>query len=271
MEILIILVCVIVALILLGWLGLQIKPKSFPAYPQQTPKMKSIPLPTGLPVPVERFYRQIYGDDIPVIESAVISGRMSFRPVGGITFPGRFRFTHIAGEGYRHYFEATFFGLPVFKGNEHYLDGKGVLELPFGLSDRGENIDQAANLSLWAEYAWLPAVLITNPRVQWEPLDADTAILVVPFGEHEQRFVTRFNPRSGLLSLLESMRYKDSKSETKTLWFNESTGSQTIGNTALPATGAVTWFDQGKPWAVFTVEDIVYNSDVSKYIRAYGP
>jgi len=271
MNIFFILVGIIALLILLGWLGLQIKPKPFPMYPYQIPEIKTIPLPGGLPAPVERFYRQIYGDQAPIIESAVISGRMSFRPVGGITFPGRFRFTHITGQDYRHYFEATFFGLPVFKGNEHYLDGKGLLELPFGLSDKGANIDQAANLSLWAEYSFLPSVLVTDPRVHWEPLDADTAILVVPFGEQEQRFVARFDPKTGLLQLLESMRYKDSKSDTKTLWFNESRGPQTIGDTALPATGAVTWFDQGKPWAVFTVDDIVYNADVSEYIRAYGP
>ena len=271
MNILIILVGVLAVLILLGWLGLRVKPKPFPAYPEQTPKMEIIPLPAGLPAPVERFYRQIYGDQVAVIESAVISGRMSFRPVGGITFPGRFRFTHIAGEGYRHYFEATFFGQPIFKGNEHYLDGKGHLELPFGLSDEGPNIDQAANLSLWAEYLWLPAVLITDPRVRWEPVDADTAILVAPYGDQEQHFIARFDPETGLLRFLESMRYKDSKSGAKTLWINESIDSKTIDDTKLPATGTITWFDQGKPWAEFTVEDIVYNVDVSKYIRAYGP
>ena len=30
------------------------------------------------------------------------------------------------------------------------------------------------------------------------------------------------------------------------------------------------WFDEGTPWAVFTVEDIVYNADVQEYIRAKG-
>ncbi|MGI6317997.1 MAG: hypothetical protein ACOX1J_04595 [Dethiobacteria bacterium] len=46
-----------------------------------------------MPPPVERFYSRIYGDDVPVITSAVITGRVNMRPVGGITFPGRFRFT----------------------------------------------------------------------------------------------------------------------------------------------------------------------------------
>jgi hypothetical protein len=28
--------------------------------------------------------------------------------------------------------------------------------------------------------------------------------------------------------------------------------------------------DDGKPWAVFTLEDIVFNADVSEYLRARG-
>ena len=40
--------------------------------------------------------------------------------------------------------------------------------------------------------------------------------------------------------------------------------------TTLPAIGAVTWFDDGTPWAVFTVEDLVYNVDVREYVRAKG-
>jgi membrane protease YdiL (CAAX protease family) len=41
--------------------------------------------------------------------------------------------------------------------------------------------------------------------------------------------------------------------------------------TKLSAAGSATWLDQGKPWAVFTAEDVVYNVDVSQYIRQKGP
>jgi hypothetical protein len=34
--------------------------------------------------------------------------------------------------------------------------------------------------------------------------------------------------------------------------------------------GSATWLDQGKPWAIFRLEDVVYNVDVSKYIRQKG-
>jgi hypothetical protein len=60
MKILIIILGILAVLFFLGWLGLQIKPRSFPPYPEKTPPLKTIPLPAGLPAPVERFYRTVY-------------------------------------------------------------------------------------------------------------------------------------------------------------------------------------------------------------------
>ena len=272
MEIFIWIVCILVGLFLVGWLGLHIKPKSFPLFQHRTPAMQTVPLPAGLPAPVERFYHQVYGDTIPLITSAVITGRATMRPVlKGPTLQGRFRFTHLAGVDYRHYFEMCFFGLPLIKGNEHYLDGKSRLELPFGMTDEGPKVDQAANLGLWAESMWFPALLLTNPRVKWEPLDSDTAVLVVPFGEDQQRFIARFDPQTGLHHMLESMRYQKSTSEQKILWLNETLDYRTINGYSFGAVGSATWINEGTPWAVFTVEDIVYNVDVREYVRAKGP
>lgn len=257
-------------LIAIAWLGLKVKPKPFAPYPSQTTKPETIPWPDDLPPPVERFYRAIYGDQVPVIESAVISGRAQLR-VFGITFPGRFRFTHTAGQDYRHYIEATIFGLPIMKVNEYYLEGKSRLELPFGVIENEPKVDRAANLGLWAESIWLPSIFITDPRVRWEPINEDTALLRVPFGEDRETFVARFDPRTGMLRFLEAMRYKDAAHEAKTPWINEIRNWQDIDGNTIAVVGAVTWLDEATPWAVFTVEEVLYNADLSKYIRAAGP
>ncbi len=269
MNVFIIVVSILFVLFLVAWLGLNVTPAPFPAYPQPTGTLETVPLPTDLPAPVERFYQKVYGDTLPVISSAVVTGRATMR-IMGITFPARFRFTHEAGQNYRHYIEATFFGFPIFRVNETYLDGNSRMELPFGVTENEPKVNQAGNLGLWSETIWFPAYFLMDSRVQWEAVDDVTALLVVPFENTFERYVVRFDPDTGLIRFLESMRYKEVTNNTKILWLNEVREWNTVNGYLIPKVAALTWFDQGRPWAVFDVEEIVYNVDVKDYVRAKG-
>ena len=272
MKILLLIFSILAALIFLGWLGLKIKPAPLSLYPEKAPTLSTIPLPDGLPAPVERFYKTVYGDDIPVIDSVVIKGRALIAPFG-VRLPARFIFVHNAGRDYRHYIEATWFGIPIMKVNEGYIDQKSFFEGPVGdpiFDDASTN--QAANLAVWAEAGWFPSIWLTDPRVRWEALHDETALLFVPFEDQEENFIVRFNPETGLIDSMEAMRYRDSGPQAKKiLWITRNVPAKKIEGTQLDTVGNATWLDQGIPWATFTLEEVSYNVDVSTYIRQKGP
>jgi len=272
MKTLMIIICILAALFILTWLGLKIKPTPFTAYPEKSPELRTIPLPAGLPTPVKRFYKTVYGDSIPVIDTVVIKGRATMSPFG-VKLPARFIFVHNAGKDYRHYIEATWFGIPIMKVNENYIDGKSYFELPMvGTLENDASTNQGANLAIWAEAAWFPSIWLTDQRVRWEPIDEKTALLYVPFEDQEENFVMRFNTETGLLDSMEAMRFRDSGPQAKKiLWITRNVEGKKIEGTQLDAVGSATWLDQGIPWAVFTLEEVKYNVDVREYIRQKGP
>jgi len=260
---------IIAALLVLGWIGLKIKPAPFAPPPFQSGPVETVPLPAGLPAPVERYYRTVYGDQIPVYHSVIMTGRGPMRPFGPFYFQGRFRFVHVIGRGYRHYIEMTYFGLPLFKVNERYIDGKSLFELPFG-SETGPKLAQAANVGLWAELSNLPAALLGEGRARWEPVDDETALLVVPFEDGEQTFMAHFDPATSMLKHLAAMRYRGSNDASKTLWITEGFGMETIDGQAVGKVGSARWNDMDAPWAIFTLESVVVNADLGEYLTARG-
>ena len=269
-KILIILVCVITGIGVIGFLGLHIKPNSFPAYSANPQDVESVPLPADLPEPVNRYYRTLYGDKIPVIETVVIQGQAIMKPFLNLSLPARFVFVHNAGKDYRHYFEATFFGIPLLKIDEGYINSESFFESPMATNSNEEKMNQGANLALWAEAIWFPSVWITDPNTHWEPVDEFTALLYVPFEDEEENLLFRFNPETGLIDTIEAMRYRDiGEDDPKILWIcrNENRKS---GQSDLISVGSAMWLDQGEPWAYFYVEELTINDDITVFLNQHG-
>jgi hypothetical protein len=155
--------------------------------------------------------------------------------------------------------------------NERYVGGVSRFQVPFGgLIENDPKINQGGNLGLWAESVWLPSIFLTDSRVHWSPVDDQAALLTVPFEDTQETFVARFDPKTNLLAYLEVMRYHGAESQEKTLWINETRSWDTSSGKPALKEGAVIWMDDGKPWAVFHTEEVVYNADVSEYILAEG-
>lgn len=270
LEVLLIIAGLLICLLWIAHVGLEIRPKPFVPYPGTTPDLEAIPVPEGLPGPVARFFRLSLGDRAPLIKSAVLSGDGHIR-LQGLRFPARYRFTHQAGQGYRHYMEATIFGFPLLKVNEWYLDGHARMHLPVGVIENDAKTDLAANLALWGESIALPSLFVTDLRVRWEPIDDNHAKLVVPAGEGSDSFVATFDPQTGLLQSLKAMRWKAPTSPAKLGWRIDLSNWQRHAGMLVPTGWALTWADENGPWFEARITEVVYNVDVGEYIRNAGP
>ena len=254
---------------LLTCIGLRVRPGPLPPVGLTAAPLEPVPLEDGLPEPVERFYRALYGETVPVIRSAVISAEAPCESTGS-PCGGGCGFAHATGRSYRHHIKATIYGARVLTVHETYLDGAARLELPFGTSE-GPNIDQGANLALWAEAIWMPSVWLTDERVRWEPIDSGSAFLIVPFGAVEETFAARFDRVTGLLRQLESLRFKGADDKAKTIWRNDVTKWADLDGRLMAIETELTWVDDGSPWAKLTTEEVVYNAEVDDYLLSRGP
>lgn len=263
-NILIVLVSGLAALLGAGWLGLRFLPKPFaphPADPEAPADLASVDLPDGLPAPVRRYAKVTIGDRLPVVRTAVISGRGWLR-FGPVTVPARFRFYHLAGRSYHHSMQATWFGLPILRVEESYHRGRSLFKMPFGTLDNDPATNRAACMGLWAESIWLPTILFTDPRVRWEADGDAAARLTYPYGEIEDSLLFRFDPASGLPVEIIGMRNRG-KAEEFIEWRNVALRWQTLNAIQIPIDAETIWADQGYAWARWRVERVDYNVDVS--------
>lgn len=250
-----------------GWAGLQMKPKSYAVPALDTPNYGTINIPSDLPAPVVRYAQAVFGGEIPVVKSALLIGRVDLR-LGGIPMPGRFKIYHEAGSSYYHLIEVTWFGFPIMTVHERYRNGEAILALPVGHVENDPKVNDSANLGLWAEsLAWLPSVLFTDDRVQWEAVDDHTARLRVP--NSEATFTVRFDPHTGLFTEAATLRYRDKNDENRLRWTNRIIRWGKINGIRIPLVAETQWGDE-KPWAVWHTEALIYNLDVSARMNHFG-
>lgn len=255
---------------LIVWIGTKISPEPFGPYTNESKDLGTFPIPNDLPRPVDKFYRILYGDEIPAIHSFILTARGNIR-FQGVTLPARLRFTHDAGKGYRHYIETTVWGMPLMRVNEHFLNQKSRLALPFGVVENEPQVDEAANLGLWSETMMFPGVYLSTEGVKWEPIDETTAKLIVPFGEGEDEFTVFFDPSTGLIDKMEAMRWKNAGDTQKTLWEAQAKEWGEVKGWKMPVLFAAQWMDESTPWLTARIEDATWNVDVSEYIQDEGP
>ncbi|MFU8766645.1 MAG: DUF6544 family protein [Candidatus Methanoperedens sp.] len=263
-------ISIAVVLLTIGWVGFKIEPDSFPPHPDKTKDAGSVELPPDLPEPVGRYYEAAAGSHVPRIESAVVWGKAKLR-INRIWMPVRFKAYYLPGQAFHRYMEITWFGRPILRGHDSYLNGEGVLKTEgiLNMRETGEKIDRGQNLAMWGEAVFAPSVIITDARAHWEAVDDEMARLVVPYGEQNDSLLFKFDPKTDLITHVSAWRFRGQEEE-KTPWLIGLTDWKTFHSVKIPVRFSVTWEDEGSPWSYWTVEGVEYNVDITDNLLAGG-
>ena len=242
---------VALAAVLVG--GLFVKPARFPKPAGATDAARParlVPIPDGLPAPVDRWLRTDFPDGAPVYDTAVMQGLGVMR-IGPLPLPFRHRVEYRPGEGFVRRMDLTWYGVPVLHGLDTFVGSRGRMVTPGGAFD-GPQIDQGANIANWLEATASPGTLLSDPRVRWEPVGKTSARLVVPFGDGEDSIVIGFDPESGEPTTARAMRFRGAEDTAKREWFVEMSKRTTLDDGVLVSTKTnLTWVGDPRPWATF--------------------
>jgi hypothetical protein len=252
----------VVALGAFVWTGFRVRPRPR-AGPSGSIDAATVRLPADLPPPVRRFYRAIgaEGPDVARVRTLALWGRawMRRRPLPWL--PVTFWSEHNVGWSGLQRLAVTWFGRPVLRGFDQYVDGRGAMTIG-GRRTVGHEIDQGENLFLWAEVVLLPSVLATRPGVRWEPIDDHCARLQVPFGDDSDELIIHFDPQTDLLTRCRALRYRE-VGGPKLGWRIDYERWRPFDAGRFPARITVAWEDQATPWFVVDVDGVATNVAVS--------
>ncbi|HYF94818.1 MAG TPA: DUF6544 family protein [Symbiobacteriaceae bacterium] len=266
LRVIITIICIAVLLFGVGYWGFHVEPKPYDPFPGSTPNLSTVPLPSGLPAPVERFYRTTVGDRIPVIETGASSLHGEMR-MFGLRLPLRLRAVQQVGQGYYQIIEPTFFGRPMVTWLDTFWNGSAHVDMPPGIPDNDPKMNQASNLAMWA--ACTPTIFLTDPRVRWEPIDQTHARLVVPAPAGTDSFTVAFNAQTGLMQYMEALRWKDRADAAQRMWRFTFLEWERSGGLLLPTTYSATWEGE-QPWMQVHKDESLYNVDIQPFITAHS-
>ena len=247
------------ALVAIGWLGLQIPSKVVTPVTEKAQTLGGVPIPEQLPAPVLRYLQAALGKHAPRIESAVFWGRAQAN--FGLWVPMRFQLYHRVGYDFRRAMQITWFGLPVLKALDQYINGQGMTGL-VGKADTGERVDQGSNMILFAEAPLYPSIFVTDARIRWVAIDDTSAQLFFPFGAAEDTMTVYFDPQTDLITKMTALRYFGANGE-KEAWRVDFLSWQVMDGMIIPALSAITWEKQGKPWSYWEITGVTWNVDLA--------
>ena len=210
-----------------------------------------------LPVPVQRYFRNVLREGQPYVSSVTLKHDGQFK-----TGVGK-EWIDIQGEQYFTVDEPGFLWrgkTSLFSVRDMYIAGEGRLVVSlfslFKVADgRGATYNQGELLRWLGESVWFPTNLLPSHRLQWEPIDENTARLLFHHRGMFLDYTVRFN-QNGEITELETERYMgDDRLET---WVGRVSDYEEVGGMKIPMRIEAIWkLEEGDhSYARFQVTEI---------------
>jgi hypothetical protein len=218
---------------------------------------------SGLPDPVQRYFKRVLQEGQPYISYAAI------------THDGQFKtgldkgWINIKGEQYATTEKPGFIwkgATALFTARDMYIADKGrlvvsLLSLYKIVDAKGGPYDQGELLRWLGESVLYPTNLLPGDRLQWFAIDSQSAKLTFNYNGLSLFFIITFN-EAAEITQMETKRYMDNtKLET---WVIKCTGYKEMNKVFVPSSFEVLWrLEKGDyPYARFYMKKIVYNNPV---------
>lgn len=211
----------------------------------------------GLPTPVKRYFQYCLQESQPYISYVRLKHKGKFRP--------RKKWRSIKGQEYFTVEKPGFIWIgkvPFFKAKDKYYDGKGNLQIKLFsfikiIDAKGKDLDQGELLRWLGEAPWFPTALLPSNRLRWEPIDDESAKVILTDKDLAVEGTFYFN-NLGQATQFKAKRYKDGALEDWTGYYSD---YRTVNGMQVPFYVEVVWnLDSGDfSYAKFSVEFIDYD------------
>lgn len=214
----------------------------------------------GLPEPVQRYFNRVLKKGQPYISYAGIKHRGQFK-----TGPDK-GWTNIRGEQYATTTKPGFIWkgtTSLFVARDLYIADKGRLIVTllyiFRVADgKGAKYNEGELLRWLGESVLYPTNLLPAERLQWSPIDENTARLTFRYREHALSFKITFND-SAEITEMETKRYMGERGlET---WVIKISRYREMNNVRIPTLFEAIWrLEKGDfSYAKFKITEVLYN------------
>ena len=189
---------ILITLFVIGIVGILIPDRALRIENLKPRDLGTFRLSDSLPAPTRDYYLAAIGQELPIIDSALLWGRAKIK-LAGFRIPIRWKQYFKAGKSFQWLAEITWFGITIFKADDQYIDKRGRMIIGKKIFE-GEDFDQGENARLWAEHVYLSSALLSDTRVRWAEIDSLTFKMIYPFNETAEEAVISIDPSTHLIT-----------------------------------------------------------------------